>query len=216
MTCVEYYWRNDTLQGLTNEQQFHANLFWCNVFYSILSLPFCLVKLFPGALALLTHTTVTGYNAHGACVPFCLRSSTRLHMPGGPPAWTVGLSARIVIRLLRLAEQGRLARGVAYDAEVQVRDIVAGMFHRTVGFCTRQLYRKARGQAQEDDIVKNTKVPVARPPANSNMITWGLFRQAQEDDMVKSKKMPVVRPPANSKMIKSGLFRRRKYQHEIS
>merc|ERR1711988_564676 len=44
MTCVEYYWRNDTLQGLTNEQQFHANLFWCNVFYSILSLPFCLVK----------------------------------------------------------------------------------------------------------------------------------------------------------------------------
>lgn len=47
--------------------QLCANVFWCYVLYSVLSMPFFFFTI-PGLQTLLTHCDTTGYNVHGACV----------------------------------------------------------------------------------------------------------------------------------------------------
>ena len=47
------------------------NIFWCKVFYSLLSMPFFLFTIQP-LQQVLTHAAPTGFNALGACVPFHL------------------------------------------------------------------------------------------------------------------------------------------------
>eukprot|EP00929_Paragymnodinium_shiwhaense_P057503 TRINITY_DN28790_c0_g1_i1.p1 TRINITY_DN28790_c0_g1~~TRINITY_DN28790_c0_g1_i1.p1 ORF type:complete len:442 (-),score=56.74 TRINITY_DN28790_c0_g1_i1:338-1663(-) len=51
--------------------QFRTSVFFARVFYSILSFPFILFMI-PGLNGVLTHTTATGYNRQGICVPFVL------------------------------------------------------------------------------------------------------------------------------------------------
>mmetsp|Transcript_73292 Transcript_73292/g.184656 ORF Transcript_73292/g.184656 Transcript_73292/m.184656 type:complete len:471 (-) Transcript_73292:80-1492(-) len=46
-------------------------IFWGRIFYAFLSFPF-VVFLIPGLNSVLTHTTPTGYNTNGLCVPFLL------------------------------------------------------------------------------------------------------------------------------------------------
>mmetsp|Transcript_76875 Transcript_76875/g.235309 ORF Transcript_76875/g.235309 Transcript_76875/m.235309 type:complete len:404 (-) Transcript_76875:35-1246(-) len=52
--------------------QGHTAIFWARVFYALLAFPF-VVFLIPGLNSILTHTTATGYNANGLCVPYMLR-----------------------------------------------------------------------------------------------------------------------------------------------
>lgn len=51
------------------DPQFRQNLFWCKVFYSFCSAPFLPYSV-PALLVLLTHSTPTGYNEHGAAVGY--------------------------------------------------------------------------------------------------------------------------------------------------
>jgi hypothetical protein len=51
--------------------QFKQNLYWCKVFYGLLSLPF-LPFIIPFFCKLLTHCEWTGYNEQGACVAYQL------------------------------------------------------------------------------------------------------------------------------------------------
>mmetsp|Transcript_156003 Transcript_156003/g.500250 ORF Transcript_156003/g.500250 Transcript_156003/m.500250 type:complete len:453 (+) Transcript_156003:105-1463(+) len=51
--------------------QGHTAIFWARVFYAMLCFPF-MVFLIPGLNSILTHTTATGYNRNGACVPCML------------------------------------------------------------------------------------------------------------------------------------------------
>eukprot|EP00930_Biecheleria_cincta_P039614 TRINITY_DN27214_c0_g1_i1.p1 TRINITY_DN27214_c0_g1~~TRINITY_DN27214_c0_g1_i1.p1 ORF type:complete len:865 (-),score=135.70 TRINITY_DN27214_c0_g1_i1:87-2681(-) len=160
VTCAVFYWTNGSFEGLMRDRQLHANLFWCNVLYSLLSLPFFLMKWVPGALAVVTHTTLTGYNVYGACVAFSLRVSLEASetpvAPAGPPAWTAGPVAQTVTWVLRLAERGKVARGETYNGEVEMADIVAGMFPKTVGFWTRR--RKGKARPDNEDSQNRTQV----------------------------------------------------------
>jgi len=51
--------------------EFRITLYWTRIFYSILSAPFFLFYL-PVLNGILTHTTPTGYNRYGMCVPFMM------------------------------------------------------------------------------------------------------------------------------------------------
>lgn len=57
--------------GDFNMWEGHTAIFWARVFYSMLSFPF-IVFLIPGLNSVLTHTTATGYNRNGICVPFMM------------------------------------------------------------------------------------------------------------------------------------------------
>merc|ERR1712137_772993 len=50
---------------------FRVAIYWTRIFYSILSAPFFLFYL-PVLNGILTHTTATGYNRQGVCVPFMM------------------------------------------------------------------------------------------------------------------------------------------------
>merc|ERR1712216_329047 len=51
--------------------EFRTSIFFARVFYSLLSFPF-IIFMIPGLNGILTHTTATGYNRQGMCVPFVL------------------------------------------------------------------------------------------------------------------------------------------------
>mmetsp|Transcript_35130 Transcript_35130/g.63791 ORF Transcript_35130/g.63791 Transcript_35130/m.63791 type:complete len:469 (+) Transcript_35130:66-1472(+) len=54
-----------------NTWQFRTAVFWARVFYSVLAFPFTIFYL-PVLNGILTHTTATGYNRQGLCVPYLL------------------------------------------------------------------------------------------------------------------------------------------------
>lgn len=58
--------------GVLGNWQFRTSIFLARVFYAFLALPFLPFYL-PGLSGILTHTTPTGYNPNGKCVPFCFR-----------------------------------------------------------------------------------------------------------------------------------------------
>jgi len=53
--------------------EFRTAVFWARVFYSMLAFPFTIFMI-PVMNSILTHTTATGYNRQGLCVPFMLRA----------------------------------------------------------------------------------------------------------------------------------------------
>lgn len=59
------------MQGDADTWEGHTAIFWARVFYAFLSFPF-VVFLIPGLNSVLTHTTATGFNRNGLCVPFML------------------------------------------------------------------------------------------------------------------------------------------------
>merc|ERR1719323_1487783 len=59
-------------RDLQYEAQFKANVFWCIVLYSLLSLPFVIFEI-PCLQTVLTHSDVTGFDETGACVAFRLQ-----------------------------------------------------------------------------------------------------------------------------------------------
>jgi hypothetical protein len=52
--------------------EFKTAIFWARVFYSLLAFPFT-IYMIPGLNSILTHTSPTGYNRQGLCVPYLLR-----------------------------------------------------------------------------------------------------------------------------------------------
>lgn len=56
----------------TGYWEFKTAIFWARVFYSCLAFPFTLFMI-PGLNSILTHTSATGYNRQGVCVPYLLR-----------------------------------------------------------------------------------------------------------------------------------------------
>eukprot|EP00929_Paragymnodinium_shiwhaense_P041961 TRINITY_DN21793_c0_g1_i1.p1 TRINITY_DN21793_c0_g1~~TRINITY_DN21793_c0_g1_i1.p1 ORF type:complete len:471 (+),score=85.66 TRINITY_DN21793_c0_g1_i1:41-1453(+) len=56
---------------LLEHPQFKANVFWSKCVYALLSFPFLVFKV-PVISSILTHSKATGYNEHGACVPFAI------------------------------------------------------------------------------------------------------------------------------------------------
>lgn len=86
--------------GWFSSPQFRANLYWCKVLYSVTSLPFGFFTI-PFFQLVLTHSTRTGFNEHGACVMWDypvkrrppkevlkkLLSRRRRLSPGGPEPW---------------------------------------------------------------------------------------------------------------------------------
>mmetsp|Transcript_63397 Transcript_63397/g.163120 ORF Transcript_63397/g.163120 Transcript_63397/m.163120 type:complete len:453 (-) Transcript_63397:87-1445(-) len=49
----------------------HAAIYWARILYSFLSFPF-IIFLIPGVNGILTHTSPTGYNEYGYCLPFTM------------------------------------------------------------------------------------------------------------------------------------------------
>mmetsp|Transcript_10286 Transcript_10286/g.21792 ORF Transcript_10286/g.21792 Transcript_10286/m.21792 type:complete len:466 (-) Transcript_10286:69-1466(-) len=66
----------DTMLEDLGTWEFRSALFLTRVFYAFLSMPF-LVFMLPVLNNVLTHTTATGYNPQGFCVPFVLRPMPR-------------------------------------------------------------------------------------------------------------------------------------------
>jgi len=61
----------EALTGEVGTWQFRTAVFWARVFYAFLAFPFTIFKL-PLLSGILTHTTATGYNRQGLCVPYLL------------------------------------------------------------------------------------------------------------------------------------------------
>lgn len=59
------------LKEAVHTWEFRTAIFWARVFYSMLAFPFILFVI-PGVNSILTHTTATGYNGQGICVPYML------------------------------------------------------------------------------------------------------------------------------------------------
>jgi len=56
----------------TTKWEFRTAIFWARIFYSLLAFPF-IIFMIPGINSILTHTTATGFNRQGMCVPYMLR-----------------------------------------------------------------------------------------------------------------------------------------------
>jgi len=61
----------EELQGYYFTYDFRVAIYWTRIFYSALSFPFFLFYL-PVLNGILTHTSPTGYNKYGVCVPFMM------------------------------------------------------------------------------------------------------------------------------------------------
>merc|ERR1712070_356154 len=95
-------------------EQFQANVYWCCVLYSLLSMPFAAFNI-PAIHTLLIHGDPTGFNANGACVGFIILSQKT----EDPEAQTEDDEAvegslwfyKWATRIARLAHLGRDSRG---------------------------------------------------------------------------------------------------------
>jgi hypothetical protein len=70
-TCRDDFQQFGSILHVMRTSQFKQNLYWCKVFYGLLSLPF-LPFIIPFFCKLLTHCEWTGYNEQGACVAYQL------------------------------------------------------------------------------------------------------------------------------------------------
>jgi hypothetical protein len=59
------------LDDEVSKWQFRAAIYFARIFYSMLAFPF-IIFMIPGINSILTHTTATGYNRQGLCVPCML------------------------------------------------------------------------------------------------------------------------------------------------
>ena len=64
------FWKSGSSR-VTPYRHFQEDIFWCKVLYSLLSFPFSFFTIQP-LQQVLTHAAPTGFNAQGACVPFCM------------------------------------------------------------------------------------------------------------------------------------------------
>eukprot|EP00929_Paragymnodinium_shiwhaense_P076453 TRINITY_DN39314_c0_g1_i1.p1 TRINITY_DN39314_c0_g1~~TRINITY_DN39314_c0_g1_i1.p1 ORF type:complete len:335 (+),score=45.84 TRINITY_DN39314_c0_g1_i1:158-1162(+) len=82
LACMTYLGTSEThststpqhsayLEYMEGSWQFRTSVFFARVFYSVLSFPF-VAFMIPGLNGVLTHTTATGYNRQGMCVPYVL------------------------------------------------------------------------------------------------------------------------------------------------
>jgi len=91
----------------------------------VLSLPFASFCI-PGWQAVLTHSSPTGFNCRGACVPFGL--TAQAPRPASPPGLRRLASA--AAGLVSVAERGRQARG---GQAYQLGDLGRGLWHKLLG-----------------------------------------------------------------------------------
>lgn len=60
------------LESEADSPEGHTALYWARIVYAFTAFPFIIFKI-PGVFDILTHTTPTGYNRNGMCVPYVLR-----------------------------------------------------------------------------------------------------------------------------------------------
>lgn len=122
---------------MTESPQFKANVFWCMVLYGMLSFPFLMFQL-PFFLSVLTHSDPSGFNRHGACVPFGLEPVKTQEVAGaameaGSSYSTWYAAANTITTLLRIAENGRVARGGDSRGDYQKGDFSRGLYNKILG-----------------------------------------------------------------------------------
>merc|ERR1712137_17574 len=125
LTLLSMDWE---LGELPDRSQTMENVFWCKVFYSILSLPFSFFEI-PGMLKLLTHSTTTGYNKNGALVYFDLDGSDD---EDDDQDLNFTRNLWLVNKFLRVATRGRQARGKEIDGQISPKDVVRGTWERFI------------------------------------------------------------------------------------
>ncbi|CAK0846808.1 unnamed protein product [Prorocentrum cordatum] len=126
--CAGHFEQGGSLRSLRTDPQFCANVFWCCVMYSLMSLPFVAFSI-PGWQAVLVHSDPTGFNGHGACVALTLpnaqTTTTEAEDDSKAPTWM-----RLATSVAQLIEAGRRARASSGpDAERGlVSDLRAGIW----------------------------------------------------------------------------------------
>uniref|UniRef100_A0A7S4V4P3 PX domain-containing protein n=1 Tax=Alexandrium monilatum TaxID=311494 RepID=A0A7S4V4P3_9DINO len=131
VTCFDHL-KSGSLGSLVAAPQFCANVFWCCNLYSILSLPFASFSI-PGWQTVLTHSDPTGFNKHGACVPFGLSSVETKDEAAQEEEDGFTRVASIATSVLSVMERGREARGSQNQGEYQLGDLARGAWHSLWG-----------------------------------------------------------------------------------
>jgi hypothetical protein len=72
ITYVESTQHKEDIVKETKTWEFRTAIFWARCFYSLLAFPF-IIFIIPGLNSILTHTSPTGYNKQGVCVPYLLK-----------------------------------------------------------------------------------------------------------------------------------------------
>jgi len=142
---------------------FHANIFWSCVLYSFLSLPFSLFTV-PGLQKVLTHTDPTGYNTHGACVTFALRTKEQVDESETQSSGSAipGWAARATARVLRTAAKGRTARGGDTQDEYKTGDFARGVWANVAG-----AFGKKPATSKPEDAASTGPSTDERPPTTT-------------------------------------------------
>jgi len=135
------------LRGLAGDPQFSANIYWCCVGYSVLSMPFAPFMV-SGLQEVMTHCYATGFNRHGACVPFELPSAELEGPVPAEEACTQDLTsycAAQATNILRTVNRGRAMRGAGEDYALEdiVGDFSRGVWALLTG--AQPLERSAEG-----------------------------------------------------------------------
>lgn len=159
LTCKDSFEGGLPTLGTLVHPLFHENIYWSCVLYSMLSLPFSLFSI-PGLQKVLTHSNPTGYNRHGACVTFALRTAEQAAAPASASSGGVAdVAARFTASVLRTAAKGRTARGGEQHGEYRTGDLARGLWSNVAG----ALGPKAAAVAQEpercDEVVSQASTP---------------------------------------------------------
>eukprot|EP00929_Paragymnodinium_shiwhaense_P088630 TRINITY_DN48939_c0_g1_i1.p1 TRINITY_DN48939_c0_g1~~TRINITY_DN48939_c0_g1_i1.p1 ORF type:complete len:866 (+),score=190.21 TRINITY_DN48939_c0_g1_i1:163-2760(+) len=155
------------MQGFSGDPQFRANVYWCCVFYSLLSAPFGIFTV-PGVLSVLCHSDTSGYNQHGACVPFKISSLTAADGASGDTEEEqvdeslYARFAHVAVKIVRAVERGQDARGEQHG-NYRFGDATRGFWLR---WRDRQRGRFSRSSARDPEAPDEPATP-PRPEVRS-------------------------------------------------
>mmetsp|Transcript_51060 Transcript_51060/g.163412 ORF Transcript_51060/g.163412 Transcript_51060/m.163412 type:complete len:939 (-) Transcript_51060:118-2934(-) len=169
VTCADHFWGGNSTQSLFADPQFCANVFWCCVLYSILSLPFASFAI-PGWQAVLTHSDPTGYNRFGACVAFGLSPAGSTEEAEEAEESGMGLVhlASVAANVLSVMERGREARG-----NYQLGDLGRGLWYWLIGKPVSQDSRVDCGESRQEEGMAGSVAGFMHSIAVTGRQAWG-------------------------------------------
>eukprot|EP00931_Biecheleriopsis_adriatica_P022339 TRINITY_DN14380_c0_g1_i1.p1 TRINITY_DN14380_c0_g1~~TRINITY_DN14380_c0_g1_i1.p1 ORF type:complete len:685 (-),score=99.74 TRINITY_DN14380_c0_g1_i1:35-2089(-) len=179
LTCWNHLVELD-FRGLLEDPQLSANIFWCCVLYSILSLPFA-AFLIPGLKTVLMHCDTTGFNDHGACVTFALPTGKQSAGESNPLRG-FERPVNIVTNVLHYVNIGRRVRvGSEEDRhnwEYRTGDFSRGVFNSIFG--RKQEPSKTASQPSSSQPELSSKATDHNQPELNKISAADLWLQAME------------------------------------
>lgn len=152
-------------KALLISAQFHANIYWSCVLYSMASLPFMLYAI-PGLQKVLTHSVPTGHNRHGACVVFELPLTTASvqKQPKEPKTSTLGnFATSAAAGIQKKGAKMKFLRGGEGEGDHKRGDFARGLWANV----TEAVHKKSAGSADAGKSAGSADAAEVAPAASA-------------------------------------------------